>query len=84
MPEFKDTKAVSSKGTIEEVELKQGADGTFEPVSKKEEEKAQRVTIREIKKKKPTTSDNEERFVDGFRKGFGVVRKIGEVLKIKI
>jgi len=86
MPESKEQGEASSKNITEDVQLKRGADGTYEPANKLEEEKAQRATVRPLppKKRKRVTSNNEEQFVDGFRKGFGIIREIGKALKVKI
>lgn len=86
MSKSKEQEVASSKDTTEEIKLRQGTDGVYEAASIEEVKKARKPLTQKLvgKKKKPVTSDNEEQFVDGFRKGFAVVRKIGEALKVKI
>ena len=78
------TKIVDVVPNAEGVYVPEKAEGsTAEAVGAKPVEQVTGPT-RRVRKKAPGTSSAEEEFVGAFRKGFKVIRKIGEALNIKI
>ena len=70
--------------TAEIVEVTPDKDGVFTPTSIQTKPGEKIEEVRRKRKKPSMSSPAEEEFISGFRKGFRVIRKIGEALNFKI